>query len=116
LLEGVQVFVPNFEVREIGGVFLSFGSRTEVWYVVQSTASKAPVKRQQEDFQWLSDTLVRLFPLQAVLLPTPRYRSLSPSPNNRKTTTKSEGKNSKNTYRSWLHVPSYESPTCFSIS
>lgn len=47
LLEGVQVFVPNYEVKQKEGVFLSFGSKTETWYLVQSTAIKGAVKRQQ---------------------------------------------------------------------
>lgn len=62
----LEIFVPNFEVRQTEGLFFSIGSRTEVWYVVQSTASKTPVKRLQEDFVWLSDTICRLFPLQAI--------------------------------------------------
>ena len=47
LLKGAQVFVPNYEVKQKEGVFLSFGSKTEIWYLVQSTAIKGAVKRQQ---------------------------------------------------------------------
>lgn len=66
LVDPLEVFVPNFEVKQTEGLFFSIGSRTEVWYIVQSSASKTTVRRLNEDFLWLSDTVARLFPLQAV--------------------------------------------------
>lgn len=67
------MFVPQFEVRQTEGIFFSIGSRTEVWFVVQSNASKTPVKRLQEDFQWLSDMMGKLYPLLAVRMGLGRF-------------------------------------------
>jgi hypothetical protein len=49
-MENLEVFVPNFEVKQTEGLFFSIGSRTEIWYIVQTTISKNSVKRLQEDF------------------------------------------------------------------
>lgn len=60
--------VPKFELVESAGLFLGFGSKTEVWYTVKSNIKKSTtVKRLLADFDWLSLTIIRLYPYLAVI-------------------------------------------------
>lgn len=68
LNEELKVDVPKFEVVESAGIFLGFGSKTEVWYSVRSNIKKqTTVKRLLGDFDWFSCTMIRLYPYLAVI-------------------------------------------------
>ena len=55
--------IPRHEKVEKGSFFFS---STEVWYVIESSLG-GQVKRKESDFEWLAETISRVFPLKAVL-------------------------------------------------
>jgi hypothetical protein len=73
--ETIEVYVPKVEVVQKEGFIFGLGSKTEIWFVVKSNLEKYPVKRQEEDFEWLSNSIVRLHPLQAVCSTLGRFLS-----------------------------------------
>lgn len=55
--------MPNVEVIDKAGIFFT---TTEVWFVIKANLNKHSIKRIAEDFQWLSNTVRKLYPLLAV--------------------------------------------------
>lgn len=49
------------------GIFLGLGSKTQLWFVIKTSMEKNPVRRLEEEFVWLSASVAKLNPLQAVV-------------------------------------------------
>lgn len=68
MTEELKVEVPKYEIVESAGLFLGFGSKTEIWYTLKSNIKKQTiVKRILGDFDWFSSTIIRLYPYLAVI-------------------------------------------------
>ena len=48
------------------GIFLGLGSKTQLWFVVKTNMEKNPVRRLEDDFEWLSAVVAKLYPINAV--------------------------------------------------
>lgn len=64
--DNLIVSVPDFEVVESEGIIFNIGAKTEIWFTIVSNIVKGKTKRLAEDFEWLSTTISRIFPIFAV--------------------------------------------------
>ena len=60
------MYLPRVDIVQTEGIFLGLGSKTQIWFVIKTNMDKNPVKRLEEDFEWLSETLGKLHPNLAV--------------------------------------------------
>ena len=57
----IEVSISKPEFKTTGG-FLGFGSTTHLWFTVKTSILESEVKRTDEDFEWLRNTIVRMNP------------------------------------------------------
>ena len=66
--KNLEVYIPKIEIKQKEGIFFNIGSKTVIWFVVQTNLNKTSTRRLEDDFQWLSDTVIKLYPLIAVIM------------------------------------------------
>ena len=65
-VDKLEVHISDMETKEIQGYLFGIGGKTEYYYHIKSNLMKGSVKRLSEDFDWLNNTLLRLYPTLVV--------------------------------------------------
>jgi hypothetical protein len=60
-VEKFQVVIDKPEIRRSGGIF-GFGGVNKLWFAMRNNIANKEVMRADEDFEWLRNSYLRLYP------------------------------------------------------
>ena len=61
-----QVMIDKPEIKKSGGIF-GFGGVNKLWFSMRNNVANKEVLRADEDFEWLRNSYLRLYPGKLVL-------------------------------------------------